>query len=323
MPFTRVQLATGNSPEEIADRPVWCIPEQAPLAAYSYPASFTADGSVSFTPPCSVIYDSTVNPIQTELLAVPAGPGRSLVFTAGVFRREMPKIQPWDVLKAVVTNPQQASSVLARAIMQRQPKYKNHLRSNKLFDQDNVFLHGQDVKLAMRGKDNWPKEYYMPVSCDGAIASARRWADAALQQRLTSSTTNGQAAPLAAEALSLTQRTVAAASRQTKRDINDRLNQHTKHCTICQKAMKQRKADVAQFTARALGAAVIGWLAGVLLPKVLSLQYATAAAVPPGVAAVVAVVLGLCAAAAAAVLAAAHKELEQFVYVEYNHAENH
>eukprot|EP00878_Enallax_costatus_P014184 GHUV01014836.1.p1 GENE.GHUV01014836.1~~GHUV01014836.1.p1 ORF type:complete len:236 (+),score=96.79 GHUV01014836.1:1416-2123(+) len=235
----------------------------------------------------------------------------------------MPKIQPWDVLKAVVTNPQQASSVLARAIMQRQPKYKNHLRSNKLFDQDNVFLHGQDVKLAMRGKDNWPKEYYMPVSCDGAIASARRWADAALQQRLTSSTTNGQAAPLAAEALSLTQRTVAAASRQTKRDINDRLNQHTKHCTICQKAMKQRKADVAQFTARALGAAVIGWLAGVLLPKVLSLQYATAAAVPPGVAAVVAVVLGLCAAAAAAVLAAAHKELEQFVYVEYNHAENH
>lgn len=85
----------------------------------------------------------------------------------------------------------------------------------------------------------------------------------------------------------------------------------------------QRKADIAQSAAAALGAAVIGWIVGVVLPKVFALQYFTAAALSPGVAAAVLAVLGVCAAAAAAVSAAARKELVKFVYVEYSHAENH
>lgn len=32
-----------------------------------------------------------------------------------------------------------------------------------------VFLAMQDRQLALRGKENWYKEYYMPTPCDGLV----------------------------------------------------------------------------------------------------------------------------------------------------------
>lgn len=167
--------------------------------------------------------------------------------------------------------------------------------------------------------------------CFCVVAAARRWADAALQQHLPVFERDGAAAPLAADAISLSQGTAVAAGQMTKQQINDRYNQHTKHCVICQKAMKdlQHKASVASAAAAALGVTLMSWLAAVLLPKwmagvwLAAFPTAAAAAVSPGLAVGVAVFVSLGAALAAAVAKQAAGELEQFSYVEYSHADNH
>lgn len=77
-----------------------------------FPAGFTAGGVVAFTPPCAVVYEGKASFVQTELLAVPSAPGRSLVFTAGV--TSAPKLAAGDLLKALLTNPKQLPMLLAR-----------------------------------------------------------------------------------------------------------------------------------------------------------------------------------------------------------------
>jgi hypothetical protein len=159
--------------------------------------------------------------------------------------------------------------------------------------------------------------------------AGRRWADAALQQPLNPA---DPSSPTAASVFTLTQ---PPAQRATKQQINDRLNQHTKHCSICQKALQalQQKMQRAQKAAAALAAACIGVLAGAVLPQIIAAAVAAGAVQPTaaagvagwhaGAAAVLAALLGVGAAVAAAVAAAAAKEVEQFVYVEYSHADNH
>ncbi|KAF6253987.1 hypothetical protein COO60DRAFT_1703552 [Scenedesmus sp. NREL 46B-D3] len=330
MPFSPVAIPAGDSPEAAAARPKYAMPHQPPLAAFEYPAGFTAGGVVAYTPPCAVVYEAKGSPVQSELLAVPSGPGQALVFTAGV--SSAAKVEAGDVLQALLTRPKQVPMLLMRMRMQRAPAYQSHLRSNKLFDQDNAFLHLQDAELARRGRQGWAKEYYSPVSCDSAIIAGRRWADAALQQQLNPA---DPASPTAASVITLTKPPV---QRATKQQINDRLNQHTRHCSICQKALQalQHKVQTAQNAAAALAAACIGVLAGAVLPQLAAAVAAGAeqsgaaaeaavgvAGLPAGAAVVLAVLLGLGAAVARVVAAAAAKEVEQFVYVEYSHADNH
>jgi hypothetical protein len=165
------------------------------------------------------------------------------------------------------------------------------------------------------------------LHCIACAAAGRRWADAALQQQLDPT---DPSSPTAASVFTLLK---PPGQRATKQQINDRLNQHTKHCSICQKALQalQQKMQTAQKAAAALAAACIGVLAGAVLPQLVAAvaaagaaqSGAAAAVLPAGAAAVFAMLLGLGAAVAAAVAAAAAKEVDQFVYVEYSHADNH
>jgi hypothetical protein len=75
-------------------------------------AGFTAGGVVAYTPPCAVVYEGKGSFVQTELLAVPSGPGQALVFTAGV--TSAAKVKTGDVLKALVTNPKTVPMLLIR-----------------------------------------------------------------------------------------------------------------------------------------------------------------------------------------------------------------
>lgn len=67
---------------------------------------------MAYTPPCAVVYEGKGSFVQTELLAVPSGPGQALVFTAGV--SSAAKVQGGDVLKALLTNPKQVPMLLMR-----------------------------------------------------------------------------------------------------------------------------------------------------------------------------------------------------------------
>lgn len=170
---------------------------------------------------------------------------------------------------------------------------------------------------------------------------ARRWATEALKLKVpdaASISRNGSngtaAAPTAAQLFSLSAEAAAASPSPTPQVINDRFHQHTQHCVICQKALKQLrfKLKVAQAAAAALAAGLIGLLSAVVLPGVVAkvaaavMGAAAAAAAVPAVAwgpvAAAAAVLGAGAALAWSVAQSTAKLVEQFVYVEFSHAHN-
>lgn len=173
------------------------------------------------------------------------------------------------------------------------------------------------------------------------MPAARKWATDALQLHVPDATTtsipsNGTAAatavPTAGQLFSLSRETAAARPPLTTHTINDRFKQHTQHCVICQKALKelQFKLKVAQVAAAALAAGFIGLMSAVVLPGVVSKVAAVltgaaggaAGAVAWGPVAAAAAVLGAGAALAASVASSTAKLVEQFVYVEFSHAHN-
>jgi hypothetical protein len=71
-------------------------------------------GRVSFSPPGCVVYQYDLGPfmLQNDLLAVPAGPGRSVAYTLGM--SNAPKVSNLDILKTLFTNPKQLMPTLFR-----------------------------------------------------------------------------------------------------------------------------------------------------------------------------------------------------------------
>jgi uncharacterized paraquat-inducible protein A len=174
------------------------------------------------------------------------------------------------------------------------------------------------------------------------VAAARKWATEALKLQVpdaaapghSNGTSGPSSAPTAAQLFSLSRETAAASPAPTPQHINNRLKQHTEHCIICQKALKQLqfKLKVAQAAAAALAAGLIGLLSAVVLPVIVS-KLAAIAAKPTAAAAagtavawgplgVAAAVLAVGAAAALSVAASTAQLVQQFVYVEFSHAHN-
>jgi hypothetical protein len=46
MPFKAVEVPTGNTPEDAAARPDFCLPHQAPVAAFEFPSGGSAGSSL-------------------------------------------------------------------------------------------------------------------------------------------------------------------------------------------------------------------------------------------------------------------------------------
>eukprot|EP00775_Hariotina_reticulata_P012636 gene12636-12765_t len=324
MPFRSVvdSIPTGSSPEEQEARPQYCLSDRAPLSAYQFPSVMSPEGVVAYSPPSLVIYNYKLqsgHTIHTELLAVPAGPGRSTVYTGSVTSSQVQQVTVFDLVKVLFTAPKSLPILLARRMFQQAPAYQGHLFSSKLFDQDNVFVAMQDHILSQRGGGSaWQDAFYMPTPCDGSVVAARRWLTGALQQPLSSSSTMKAADVIC---------NPKGARQLTKQEINDRFQQHTQHCTICQQAMKrfERMAQVAKVVAVALGAAAVALLSGILLPLWVSSAgtNGAAAAAAASVCSWLTVVCGAGSAAASAVARFAGSKMQQFVYVEYSHADNH
>uniref|UniRef100_A0A383VN49 Rieske domain-containing protein n=1 Tax=Tetradesmus obliquus TaxID=3088 RepID=A0A383VN49_TETOB len=333
MPFTPLHIPKGDSAEDVEARPSFTMAHKAPLATFDFPSAMAPGGRVCFTPPLSVNYQYDIAPgihMQNDLIAVPAGPGRSVAYTFGVSNAA--KVHKADIFKALFTKPKMVPLLLLRYSFQNSPRYKSHLQMNKLFDQDSVFLNMQDRQLALRGKASWVQDYYMPAPCDGLVIAGRRWAEKALQLPLRSS--NSSAEQPAAAFISLSAE-AAAAPRLPQQQLLNRYRQHTQHCVICQKALQElkQKLAAAKTASSLLLAALVGVLAGVVVPGLLQLAAAQAAAGGAAAAAagsvglvvgvVVAGVMGAAAWLAKKAAAAAEQEIAQFEYVEFSHADNH
>lgn len=135
----------------------------------------------------------------------------------------------------------------------------------------------------------------------------------------------------------------AALPRLSPHQLNNRLQQHTQHCTECSKALADLKVKLqrAKVAAAACAAGVVGLLCACLLPRLLSMaasglhsaaaggQDATvgAAAVAAvtgldGVGAAVAL-LGGAAAVFYRVMRSTADLIQRFEYVDFTHADNH
>lgn len=57
-------------------------------------------------------YDLGPFMLQNDLLAVPAGPGRSVAYTLGM--SSAPRVTNWDIAKVLVSNPKQLMPTLFR-----------------------------------------------------------------------------------------------------------------------------------------------------------------------------------------------------------------
>lgn len=84
-------------------------------AVVSYvPAVLSPSGRVSFSPPSCVVYQYELGPytLQNDLLAVPAGPGRSVAYTLGM--SDAPQVTNGMLLQALFTNPKQLMPLMFR-----------------------------------------------------------------------------------------------------------------------------------------------------------------------------------------------------------------
>jgi len=119
MPFKPLEVPTGNTPEDAAARPDFCLPHQAPVAAFEFPSAQSPNGVVCFHPPVAVVYEYSLSfmgpySMQNVLLAVPAAPGKALVFTLGT--SNTPTVKNSDLL-ALLTNPKMLPTLLMRWVV--------------------------------------------------------------------------------------------------------------------------------------------------------------------------------------------------------------
>jgi hypothetical protein len=78
------------------------------------PAVLSPSGRVCFLAPGCVVYQYDLGPVmlQNDLLAVPAGPGRSVAYTLGLSNAA--QVTNWQLVKTLLTNPKQLLPLLFR-----------------------------------------------------------------------------------------------------------------------------------------------------------------------------------------------------------------
>ncbi|KAG2490576.1 hypothetical protein HYH03_010970 [Edaphochlamys debaryana] len=168
--------------------------------------------------------------------------------------------------------------------------WAEHIRlRHPIFDGDTHFLHVQERQLLGEGND-WRRSFYMPAPGDRSVVALRKWLDEL-----------GGAVPTCEPGTPMP-------PQMTKRQTIDRYAQHTAHCRHCSEALRNTERGMAAAAVAGVVAAV--WLVARALVGAPLLAPATAL----GAAAVV--VCGLLVRALAGLR-------EQFVYVDYVHADKH
>ncbi|GBF94954.1 hypothetical protein Rsub_07455 [Raphidocelis subcapitata] len=281
-----------------AEAPDYAPPGMPPVGAFAFPSALSASGVVAFTPPALVAYEYALPgsaKLWTWIYAAPAGPGRSIVLTTTGNTR--PSVTPGMLAKALLTAPKTLPPLLMNYYIQNIPMWRSHLLSNKLFDQDSVFLAQQDALLQRKGRQSWTSDYYLPIQSDLLVTATRRWID--------SKAGGGPAYAEGAEPMGPTPST---------EQIQDRWSQHTRHCKACRDAM----AAMAVKAARARGAAAALFAA---LCALLG-TYGAPGLLAGGAPALLAAAAAAGAAVALAVARRAAATVQAFKHVPFSHADN-
>jgi hypothetical protein len=97
------------------------LPPPPPPRARAACAALSPAGYVCFLPPSAVVYEYTLHHfgpqyvMQNDLLAVPAGPGRSVAYTLGT--SSAPVVTNGDIVAAALRAPGQLPKMLVRCVL--------------------------------------------------------------------------------------------------------------------------------------------------------------------------------------------------------------
>jgi pheophorbide a oxygenase len=199
--------------------------------------------------------------------------------------------------------------------LDKHPWLQHIMSSNPIIDGDTLFMHAAERSLYERGDHTtWRKQYYMPASADVAVTAWRKWLDKF-----------GDTLPV------LPRSAEDLPPALPREQVFDRYNQHTKHCPDCKAAL--RNTEIAISVLAMTAAVAAGCFVAAAVTAAASVAGASvgpaAAATSLGLEAVgswavvrLAAIAACIAAAAGVVIAGLIRLRQQFIFVDYVHAEH-
>uniref|UniRef100_A0A7S2ET22 Rieske domain-containing protein n=1 Tax=Trieres chinensis TaxID=1514140 RepID=A0A7S2ET22_TRICV len=290
-----------------------------------FPVPVPPDASLNlgFYDPCHVRYTRQRVPGDENTASVvalymcPTLMNKSRVFLFNIFpkRPPPPKKTKLQRLKSWVTPSEIKQKLAMYALARLFTPVFGHLMSHKIFDGDGIFLHKQGDRMARSGLSY--KDYDTPSSADVMVNKFRRYSNAASQN----------ARLLGLEQLAESVSPSSGYNDNLPRsEMLDRYESHTKHCKICLEALE--KAQLKKKRLELVQTALIGaaGASSVTLAGGLGLSLLRTLRVPSillkGAAGVTLSCVGGC-KLTSKLKAKVEKEIQQFLFEDYIHADKH
>ena len=219
-----------------------------PIFTYNLMGTNEADENstshLGFYPPSHIRYHRTPKSglsSNTELFVCPQSAGKCRVIIFNPFEGGMKKLRI-DTTKKSKNKLEFLSNIgqylLRKVILKKFMGVDNHFLTSDVFDGDNIFLAMQGERLAKNRLDY--KDYMMPSSADTLSKIFRKWLDLAAEATRQTECKQANYMVEAAVGFSLDGRSpYTAHPQQSKRELLDRYNSHTKSCPICSEALSR------------------------------------------------------------------------------------
>ncbi len=164
--------------------------------------------TITFEPPCHLEYDISLGNTGKQLglvtYCIPVSPGKSRIVA-------------------------QFARNFAKSIHNTIPRWWDHVQErNVVLDGDAIVLQQQNSYLKQK-QETWKTAYQMPTSADRLVIEFRKWFDRYC---------NGKIAWHGIDNSKISERYII---NDNRREMLDRYNQHTKHCSSCRGALKNIK----------------------------------------------------------------------------------
>jgi len=257
---------------------------------------------------------------HVELFLCPTSQGRSRVFLFNVLEAFLPRRDgEKPTLRQRVAAAANASTWVASARLALIKKLLDptraagHIMSHKIFDGDGIFLHKQGNRMKEAGLSF--RDYSTPSSADALLNAYRRFIDSVATE--TRAVGQGEIADAVVGSAEY-------GDDAPRSEMLDRYNTHTVNCPLCSTALKKTRAKKARVKVLqtalqgATGASLTGLATLVAMTRVATLS------LTPGTFRVVA---GMATATCLGAIAACRaerkldKEINQFLFEDYVHAE--
>jgi phenylpropionate dioxygenase-like ring-hydroxylating dioxygenase large terminal subunit len=281
--------------------------------------------TIAFYDPCHVRYRRWRGPglsSHVELFLCPTSEGRSRVFLYNVVESMLPsKLEKKSTLQqyiSIALKPSAWPSGVKMALVKKlfdPRRAAGHMITHKIFDGDGIFLHKQGNRMKQAGLSF--RDYSTPSSADALLNAYRRFIDIiASKTRETGLEDIADAVVGSAE----------YGDDAPRSEMLDRYNTHTIKCPQCMTALRQTRAKKTRV--RILQTALQG-ATGTSLTALTTLVAVTRFATVSLTPGVIRTVAGMAAATCLGSIATAHaekrldKDINQFLFEDYVHAEKH